>query len=161
MSFSYLLTSAQQYFPNVQVKYKDKSLLMKILDVFSFFYKSFRSKDSLLIGDTIYFPSEHFIKIRPISGSVAFMYELVHLRHSTKKAYLSSLYVIWRLSQRLHFNPHLQFQADIFIKELIKPWTNQSALQQEFQQAIDQIQLGHRPFQDPIFDILDDLITKV
>lgn len=161
MSFSYLFTSAQRYFPNLQVKYKDKSLLMKFLDVLSFLYKGFGTDDSLLIGKTIYFPSEHFIKYRPVSGSVAFMYELVHLHHSTKKAYLSSLYVIWRLSQRLNFNPHLQLQSDIFIKELTKPWTKKSSLQRDFQQAIHQIQSGQRPYQDPIFDILDDLITKV
>jgi len=34
-------------------------------------------------------------------------------------------------------------------------------LKKDFNSALDKIEAGERPFEDPIFDILDDLITKI
>ena len=122
--------------------------------------KDFMTDYVTTVCRTIYFPNQHFPKCRPVS-SVLRLHEIVHMQSSKKKAYLSSLYVIYKLSKQMNFNPHLDIQSKNFMDEMRKPWTNYLSLQQEFQVAIDKIQSGERPYQDPIFDTLDDLMTKL
>ena len=161
MSFNDLTQAAQQYFPKLQVKYKDQSSLMKFLGTLLFFRKSFMTDCTSIVGSTIYIPNHHFVKLRPISAAVVFLHELVHLNTCEKKACLSSLYVIWKLSERIRFKPHLEIETKRFIKQLHKPWLPTTLLEKQFEVAIHKIKQGERPYQDPVFDILDDLITKV
>jgi len=79
MPFQELLTAAQKYFPSLQIKYKNQSAFMKFLGFLLFFNKSFMTDYTTTIGDTVYIPTENYIKLRPISGAVVFLHELVHL----------------------------------------------------------------------------------
>jgi hypothetical protein len=159
MLIEVLTNAAQQYFPKLQIGYKNQSKWMAFLGFF--LKKDFMTECVTTSGNTIYFPNQHFIKCHPISSVVLFLHEIVRMHSSKKKAYLSSLYVIYKLSKQMHFVPHLNIQSKNFMEEMHKPWTNYSSLQQEFQSAIDKIQTGERPYQDPIFDMLDDLIAKL
>src|SRR4030043_385107 len=84
MSFQTLVQSAQTHFPNLKIKYKDESLLMKILGKLMFFNKGFMTSYTTTIGSTIYFPNSNFVKARPISSSVILLHELVHLYDNSK-----------------------------------------------------------------------------
>lgn len=162
MIFQYLVTAAQKYFPSLQIKYKDQSVLMKFLSVILFFDKDFMARYATTFGYTIYFPSQHFTKLHPISSAVILFHELARLYGLNKKeAYLSSLYVIWGLSRKMHFNPHLEIEAAKFVDQLKKPWLSSAILEKQFQEAILEIKAGGKPYNSPIFDMLDDLICKV
>jgi hypothetical protein len=158
MSFSDLTLAAQQYFPHLQIKYKNQSALMKFLG--NFLGKSFMNEHATIFCNTIYIPNQNFTKIHSVSAAVAFMHELVRTRNSRTKAYLSSLYVIWKLSQRMRFTPHLEREAKNFTQQLEGFWLPAPMLEEQFEIAIQKIILGQRPYEDPIFDILDDLVTK-
>lgn len=155
MPFQDLTHAVMEQFPRVRIRYKDQSLFMQI---WAFFDKTFLS-ESFTFQSTIYFPSQHFTKLHPVTSAVLLLHELVRLHASKRKACLSSLYVTWKLSQRLHFHPHLQAEAQEFVRLLKRPWISSLHLQEEFQQAIFKIQAGERPCPDPIFDVLDQLIT--
>lgn len=161
MSFQELTHAAQKYFPKLQVKYKDQSTFMRFLGILLFFRKGFLTQYTSVLGNTIYFPNSHMVRVHPVSAAVVFLHELVHLHSSERKAYLSSLYVIWKLSNQLKFRPHLELESKRFVIQITKPWISAIVLEKEFDVAIHKIKMGERPYQDPIFDILDDLITKV
>lgn len=84
MSFQSLIQSAQKHFPKLQIKYKDKSLLMKTIGKILFFNKSFMTGFSTTLGSTVYFPSENYIKLRSVSSSAVFLHELVHVKDAQK-----------------------------------------------------------------------------
>jgi hypothetical protein len=159
MTLQSLVSDAQKYFPKIQIKYKSESWLMKALSYLLFFKKDFM-QDCMTIGQTIYFPSQHFVKLHPVTSIVLFLYELVHIKYSELDSCLSSLYVIWKLSQEKNFIPHLDVEIKGFINQLQGVWHNSNDLEQQFKISSQKIQTGQRPFSDPIFDILDDLITK-
>src|ERR1700679_1962574 len=79
MSFQDLTTAAQQYFPSLQVKYKDQNNFMKILGKILFFTPGFMTDYTTTIGDTSYFPSASWIASRPISSAVVLLHETVHM----------------------------------------------------------------------------------
>jgi hypothetical protein len=161
MLFQTLTLAAEEYFPKLRVKYKNQSKLMKFLGALLFFNKDFMNNYVTTVGSVIYFPNQHFIKLRPVSSVVLFLHELVFMHSSKKLAYFSSLYVIQKLSEKMNFVPHLEAQSQNFMEELNKPWVNHPSLQKEFQIAIQKIQTGERPYSHPIFNILDDLISKL
>ena len=76
--------SAQQYFPNLKIKYKDESLFMKILGSLLFFNKSFMATYTTTIGSTIYFPSKKFVEERYYSSILILLHELVHVQDGIK-----------------------------------------------------------------------------
>jgi hypothetical protein len=213
MLFKNLVLAAQQYFPSLKIKYKDNSILMKILAKLFFFDKTFKD-NSTTRGFTIYLPSPTFIKMHPVSGAVIFLHELAHLyyrqkmgiffnllylmpqllilpslllfliswkvalpvillvsmlpayfrMHFEKQAYLSSIYVIEKLSVKLNFNPHLVEQSEFLYDQFngcIYSWKYGFDARSQFNQAVLDIQGGARPYQSEIFDILDDLISKI
>jgi|ERR1035437_4163522 hypothetical protein len=84
MLFQDIVQNAKQHFPNLQIKYKDSSLLMKILGTILFFNKSFMTDYTTTIGSTVYFPTESFVNTRPISSSMVLLHELTHLWDSKK-----------------------------------------------------------------------------
>lgn len=79
MSFQTLTVAARQHFPDLQIKYKDSSPLMKFMSWLLFFNSGFMTQYTTTIGSSIYFPSEKFVTLHPVSSSVVLMHELVHL----------------------------------------------------------------------------------
>ena len=216
MSFQELVVAAQKHFPDLKIKYKDQSWFMKFLGFLLFFNKGFMTNYTTTIGSTVYFPSESFVKVRPVSASVVLLHELVHIKdghkyskplfgflyltpqilsllclplflvswkialplvllfaapipspfrmYFEKRAYLTSLYAINALGTKLNFKPMLASQEQTFVGQFkdgsyyfMWPFTN---LQKDFDDAVSKVKAGQRPFEDPVFDILDDLITK-
>lgn len=218
MSFQDLTTAAQQYFPSLQIKYKDQSSFMKFLGTLLFFTPSFMTTYTTTVGDTTYFPSTTFVQQQPVSSAVILLHELVHMydekrltkllfgflylfpqvlsliclplifliswkiflplfilfalplpayfrMYFEKRAYMASLYVLQALGTRLHFPPTLKTQETFYIAQFkgsfyyfMWPFSN---LQTEFDQALVAIKAGQRPYQDPVFNMLDVLVTKV
>lgn len=85
--------------------------------------------------------------------------------HFEKRAYLTSLYSLYRLGNRLNFPPLLISQEALFLQQFkdssyyfMWPFSN---IQKDFDLAVSKIKDGQRPFEDPIFDFLDDLILTV
>jgi hypothetical protein len=217
MAFQDLVTAAQKYFPDLQIKYKDQSWFMKLLGTIMFFNKAFMTNYTTTIGSTVYFPSESFVKARPVSAAVVLLHEIVHVNdahkiskplfgflyltpqilallclplfliswkialplvllfsapipspfrtHFEKRAYLTSLYSINSLSNRLNFKPLLATQEDSFVEQFkdgsyyfMWPFSD---LKKDFDDAVSKVQAGQRPYDDTVFDIIDDLVTKV
>jgi len=82
-----------------------------------------------------------------------------------KRAYFVSLYSLYLLGNRLNFKPLLQTQKDGFLKHFkdssyyyMWPFKN---LDKEFEDAVKAIQEGKRPFEDPVFDVIEELSEKV
>lgn len=216
MSFQDLIQASQKYFPNLQIKYKTESTLMKWIGRLLFFNNSFMTSYTTTIGEKVYFTSEQFVKVRPISSAIILLHELVHIKDSKKighplfgllylspqilallfipllfvswkialpflllaapipsffrmyfekRAYFASLYVMNILGKRLNFDPMLDKQKVYFENQFkgsyyyfMWPF---KGLNKEFDEAIKKIKVGQRPFEDSVFDILDDLVTKV
>ena len=217
MGIQQFITNAQEYFPDLQVKYKDQSWLMKIISYIMFFNKDFMSYYITTIGSTVYFPNEAFVKMRPVSAPILLIHELVHIHdskkigrllfsllylfpqvlalifiplmlvswklflfltivsllpipayfrmHYEKRAYLVSIYTLKSLEDRLHFSHDLNKQKDLYVSQFkessyyfMYPF---KSVDTAFNQALDKIQAGQRPFEDPLFDILDKLIAQV
>jgi hypothetical protein len=216
MLFNNLVTASKQHFPYLKIKYKNKSILMKLLSFLFFFNKKFMTECLTTIGYTIYLPSEHYMKIKPVSGSVIFMHELVHLYDKRKlgilftlgymlpqiliipslllfliswkiaipviiilltplvpayfrmifekRAYLSSIYVIQKLSIKLNFNPHLPSQIEHFLSQFNNSyyyWMWHFNLEDEFEKAMREVENNKKPYNDEIFVLLDDLMAKM
>ena len=88
--------------------------------------------------------------------------------NSEKRAYISSIYTMQKLGQRLNFDPMLTKQRDAFVGYFIDSsyyfmwWPFKNHLLNDFNQAIQAVQAGQRPYQDDqLFDMLDILVTKV
>lgn len=214
MTFQNLVDAAQKYFPDLQIKYKNESKLMQLLSKLLFFNKSFMTSYTTTIGSTVYFPTETFVKARPISSMVVLLHELVHIRdahkyskplfgflyltpqiltllclplllvswklallmllfaapipsffrmHFERRAYLSSLYAMSALGKKMNFDPKLDVQSKYFIQQFkdssyyfMWPFGD---IEKQFAQGIVNIKDGKRPFEDPVFDILDDLVA--
>lgn len=215
MSFQTTVQASQKYFPNLQVKYKDQSFLMKSIGKVLFFNKTFMTDYTTTLGDTIYFPNQAFVKVRAISSTVILLHEIVHIKDShkiskllfsflyacpqilvlllipllfvswkiallalifalpfpaifrmyfEKRAYLSSLYTLQQLSIKMNFNPYLDKQKEYFLSQFknsyyyyMWPFNN---IRKDFDDAIAKIKAGQRPYNDSVFDILDDLILQ-
>lgn len=217
MSFQDLVTKAQTYFPDFQVKYKNESSLMKLIGKIMFFNKGFMTDYTTTIGSTVYFPTETITKVRPVSAAAVLLHELIHVSdakkytkvlfgflylspqlwallclplfflswklslplfllflspvpaffrmHFEKRAYLTSLYAISKLGIRLNFNSLLATQAKGYVSHFkdssyyfMWPFGN---IQKEFDEAIIKVKAGNRPFEDSVFDMIDDLINVV
>lgn len=217
MSFKDLVITAQTYFPDLKLKYKNQSWFMRLIGFLLFFNKSFMNNFTTTIGSKVYYPTESFVKARPVSAAVILLHELVHVKDAKrlsfplfgflylfpqilslfclplfliswkialplvilfalplpaffrmyfeKKAYLTSLYAIYQLGKRMNFRPLLTEQKNDFLNHFknshyyfMWPFSN---LQQEFDEAEAKIEVGQRPFEDPFFDIIDDLISKM
>jgi len=83
-----------------------------------------------------------------------------------KKAYLTSLYALKKLSTSLEFPPLLKSQEAFFINQFTGPayyfmWPFYNSLKKDFDEGIEKINAGQRPFEDEIFDVLDQLMTQV
>ena len=192
--------------------------MMRLVHKVLFFNHGFMTQYTTTVGETIYFPSQKFVKTYPISSCVVLLHELVHLHdqrrlgkpvftlsylfpqilvpiclllfmlvtwkimlpltilcmapipaifrmHWEKRAYLSSFYILEVLGRRMKFNPHLRTQENIFLKYFHGPsyyymWPFHD-IDKRFDKARESAVAGERPFEDPVFNMLDDLVTKV
>jgi len=78
--FADTLLKVQQQLPKIKIKYKDQSILMKILGRVLFFDPSFMKSYTTTIGNSVYYPSENFVKITPVSSSIILIHESIHIR---------------------------------------------------------------------------------
>ena len=72
------------------IKYKDKSLFMKLLGLLLFFNKGFMTKYITTIGSTIYFPNKEFVTSKDQASISILAHELVHIQQA--KAYGTVLF---------------------------------------------------------------------
>jgi hypothetical protein len=216
LSFQELASAAQKHFPDLKIKYKNQSWLMKLLGILLFFNKDFMTSYTTTLGSSVYFPTEAFIKLRPVSSIIILLHELVHIKDAYKyskplfgflylspqillllciplfliswklaiplmllfaapipsffrmlyerRAYMASLYVMHALGKKLNFNSNLDNQSKNFALQFrtsayywMWPFTN---IDKQLNQAVINIRAGGRPFEDPVFDILDELILS-
>lgn len=73
------VTYAQKYCPKFNVKFKNQSLLMKILSYVLFFNKDFMSRYITTIGYTVYVPNEEDYKANPDMYDEILTHEFVHM----------------------------------------------------------------------------------
>lgn len=81
-----------------------------------------------------------------------------------RRAYFTSLYVLYRLGKKLNFDPRLEENKASFIKQ----FKNSSYyymwifnLDGSFEEATQNILKGKTPFEDPVFNILDQIIEDI
>ena len=79
MAFNELVTKAQTYFPNLQIKYKDQDPLMKVLSALLFFNPGFKNQFITTIGNTIYWPNQEFVQNNTKAVSEIFIHECTHM----------------------------------------------------------------------------------
>ncbi len=203
------------HFPKLEIKYKDQSTFMKLIAFFLFFNKSFMTQFTTTIGNTVYFPTEQFVRLRQLSSFILLMHELVHVHDSSKlppllfkflylfpqitiifallafifswklalplivlslipipayfrmnyerRAYLVSLYVMNNLNDRFKYNIDLNKQKTFFLSTFKNSsyyfmWPFKG-LDAQFDAGLAKILNHERPYEDPIFDVLDDILV--
>jgi hypothetical protein len=80
-SYDRLLKLGQEKY-SISVKFKDKSLLMKALGKLLFFNPNFMKSYITTLGNTIYFPTEEWLKNNRDSAAASMAHELVHVSDS-------------------------------------------------------------------------------
>lgn len=215
-----LIENAKKYFPDLQIKYKNQSFIMKILATLMFFNKGFMTHFTNTFGSTIYFPNESFTK-DPINFTSVFLHELVHVhdfkKHGSllysflygfpqilfllciplfffywkialilsiicllpipayfrmvfeKRAYLCSLYVLNYLYKKYHLisdtqqmlNDDKEFYCQEFFGSSYYFMWPFKLLKYDFDKGLNRIKAGLRPYDDEVFDMIDDLLSKV
>lgn len=217
MLFNTLVENAKEYFPDLQIKYKNESIFIKLLSKILFFNKAFMTSYVTTIGSTIYFPNSQYISQRPFSSSIILFHELIHIYDSKrlnkllfnflylspqilslfcipliffcwklflplsllfilplpswgrtyleKRAYFVSLYVMNLMSIRYNYNSKLDKNKDYFSAQFKESnyyymWIF-NGLKLQFKIAVDKILSGNKPYEDPIFIIIDKLLEKI
>lgn len=89
MAFSDLTAKAQTYFPNLQVKYKDQSLLMRILGKVLFFNPTFMTQYVTTLGNTVYLPNKQYATQYPEDAITVFIHECTHMHDEQKLGKIS------------------------------------------------------------------------
>lgn len=81
-----IVAKIRRYFPKFSIKYKDQSILMKIIGWFLFcsFNQFFMKEEATSLSQTIYFPNSSFIKRKPLTSIVFLCYELVHIHNKQR-----------------------------------------------------------------------------
>lgn len=82
--FDKVLTGVNKHFPEINLKFKDQSFIMKVLSVVLFFNTKFSSSYTTTIGNDIYFPNQSFINTRQVSSVVIILHEMMHVMQSKK-----------------------------------------------------------------------------
>lgn len=80
MKFDKALAVANKHFPKLKIKYKDKSIFMKLLSYVLFFNKKFMTNYVTTIGNTIYYPSKEYINENEQRSIIILCHELMHLK---------------------------------------------------------------------------------
>lgn len=219
--FNDLVIAAQQYFPKLQIKYKNNSFIMKALSIIMFFNKGFMSNYVNTFGSSIYYPSQQYIIDNPIDSEIVFLHELVHMydvknkgivsysllygfpqilfvfclplfffswkialilsilfllplpayfrMEFEKRAYLCSLYALSVYGKKNNLSDAdvqnmLDLNKDSFCKQFNGPsyyymWIF-SSVKSDFDKGVNLIKAGKRPYDDAVFDMIDNLLSK-
>jgi hypothetical protein len=88
--FTNVVSRAQQHFPGITIKFKDESLLMKVIDKVVFFNGDFMNFTTTF-GSTVYLPSAAKLKTSPVSFTIIFMHEVAHIYENSKNGILFKL----------------------------------------------------------------------
>src|SRR5271166_2225033 len=91
MAFSDVVAAAQVDFPDLQVKYKDESTLMKVLSGLMFFNPQFMTNYATTFGDTVYFPSRAWLAANPYTANLVFIHECTHMYDEKRVGFWYSL----------------------------------------------------------------------
>lgn len=209
-----VLTKAKEFFPDLEIRYKEESTLMKVLGKILFFNKSFMTNFTTTLGSKIYFPNKKFVDLRPLSSLVVLLHELVHVSDSKKwsrvlfsflymfplslalvflplllvswkvflpllvlsllpipayfrmvfekRAYMVSLYVLQQLSIKKEFTTNLDTAAASYLENFkdssyyfMWPFKN---LEKEFADAVVKVKAGQKPYEDPVFEMVDKVL---
>ena len=200
MFFIDLVNISKQYYPNLNIKYKGKSFLKNNNTIF------FDNND-------IYYPSNQFLHIHPISSGIILFHQLYQIENKKKygfwlynflylspqiffilllpllfiswkflfliilcllpiipsyfrmkfekEACISSLYVIYQISNKLHFKPHLDLHNKFFLKQFKHPYLWLFPLNKKFDKAIIKIENNEIPFKHKFFDIFNEILNKI
>ncbi len=90
--FTHACNFVKSIIPGFQVKYKNQSLLMKVLGVFLWpFNRKFMTGYVTTLKWTVYFPSENSIHSNPESAVETLMHEFIHLWDRKQKGVWFSL----------------------------------------------------------------------
>jgi hypothetical protein len=213
MAFQESINLAKKYFPKLEIKFKNESLIMFIISKILFFNKNFMTEFITTLGHTIYFPQKSFITNHPVSSLIVLLHELVHIydlnkygmlfnigylspqifallaplallfswklalvlllcllplpspfrMYFEKRAYIVSLYSMKKLNDKYNYKINLEDQKQFFVKHFSDStyyfmW--KFSILKDFDQALAKINAGEKPFEDPIFEILDQIISE-
>ena len=215
MNFNDIVEKSKAHFPKLNIKFKNESLLMKVLGTVLFFNTNFKTKFITTLGNTVYFPSETFIKVLELNSIAFLLHELVHIYDSKRyshiifsflylfpqsliiftpllllvswklfiiaaiicllpipsyfrmkfemRAYLVSLYVLYKLGETLDIDVKLEKQKNFFIKTFkdgsyyfMYPF---NSIDNQIESGLILIKQGKRPYEDKVFDIIDDILN--
>ncbi len=96
--FNKVYAKAKQYFPKLEVKYKNESSFMKFIGTLLFFNSQFMNGFVTTIGDTVYFPSKEKVKNSDIGSSLTLLHELVHVYDNKRlTVFFPTLYLMPQL----------------------------------------------------------------
>lgn len=140
----------------------------------------FKKKGAILYSFLYGFPQILFIFFLPIfffSWKIALVLCLISLlplpayfrMNFEKRGYLCSLYALNAFGKKLNISPAdiqntLDKNKEIFYKEFSSPsyyfmWAF-SSLKSDFDKGVNKIKAGLRPYDDEVFDMIDDLLSK-
>lgn len=88
-----LIAELKKTIPNFNIKFKDQSLLIKIISYILFFNKSFMTDYITTIGSTVYFPSEQFLEANPTDSQIVISHEFVHAIDNKNNIIFKPLYL--------------------------------------------------------------------
>lgn len=78
---------------NLNIKFKNESLLMKIIGVILFFNPSFKNNFITTIGNTVYFPSKEYLEKKNYEVLPIIFHEYVHVIDNNKYKLFKLLYL--------------------------------------------------------------------
>lgn len=82
--FELLLRSLQENLSGFNIKYKDESVLMRVLSRILFFNPEFMTKYTTTINQTVYFPSRTYMLESPRDRAVILAHEYRHARDASR-----------------------------------------------------------------------------
>jgi len=164
------------YFPNEKyIKSRPNSAITILLHELVHIYDSKRF-NKILYSFLYLFPISLLLLSLPLfffSWEIALILTIISLTplpsyfrmYFEKRAYMVSLYAIHQLSKIKNFTPNLDKSKDSFVSEFKSSsyyfmWVFPN-INTQFNEAVVKIQSGKRPYEDPIFNIIDDLIEKL
>lgn len=82
---------------------------------------------------------------------------------SEKRAYLASLYAMKKLNEKYNYNINLDIQSRFFLDQFKGAnyyfmWPLKFMMK-DFDDCLIKIKEGKRPFEDPVFDMLDEIVA--
>jgi hypothetical protein len=85
-------SALQEHLPDLSIKYKDESTLMKLIGYILFFNKNFMTSFTTTLGQTVYFPNRERVEQSEVHYMATLAHEYVHA--SDAKAITSVLFGI-------------------------------------------------------------------